>query len=66
MLTNKDIERMMLVFPTKDDVRTIVREEIAEMKDIQKGMLTALNRLASVIEKLNLEICRYQRTALTA
>ena len=55
MLTDQDIDRMMHVFPTKDDVRSIVREEIADVSDTQRHMLNALDRLASVIEKLNLE-----------
>lgn len=55
MLTDKDIDRLMHVFPTKDDVRSIVREEIADVRDTQRHMLSALDRLASVIEKLNLE-----------
>ncbi len=55
MLTDKDIEKMMRVFPTKDEVRNIVGEQLAEMKETQERILQALDRLATAIEKLNLE-----------
>lgn len=54
-LTDKDIDRMMEVFPTKEDVRTIVQEELAPMREIQQRILQALDRLATAIEKLNIE-----------
>lgn len=55
MLTDKDINRLIQVFPTKDEVRTIVQGELVEMKETQQRILTALDRLATAIEKLNLE-----------
>ena len=46
---------MMQVFPTKDEVRSIVQDELVETKESQQRILTALDRLATAIEKLNLE-----------
>ncbi len=45
----------MRVFPTKDEVRTIVEEQLADMKETQGRILQALDRLATAMEKLNLE-----------
>ena len=55
MLTDKDIQRMMQVFPTTDKVRSIVQEELVEVKDNQLRTLNALDRLATAFEKLNIE-----------
>jgi len=55
MLTDKDVQKMMKVFPTRDDVRLIVQEEIAPMQDTLQRVLLALDRLATAYEKLNIE-----------
>lgn len=54
-LTDKDIDKLIVVFATKDDVRRIVREEIAPMQESMQRVLQALDRLATAIEKLNIE-----------
>ena len=54
MLTDKDIDRIIAVVATKQDVRE-VGERIDRLEDIQKRILSALDRLATAIEKQNLE-----------
>jgi archaellum component FlaC len=54
MLTDKDINRILAVVATKQDIQR-VEEGINEIKKTQQGMLSALDRLATTIEKLNLE-----------
>lgn len=54
MLTDKDINRIIAVVATKQDVREL-GERMDKLEDIQKRMLTALDRLATAIEKQNLE-----------
>ncbi len=49
MLTSKDIEKLVAVFPTKHEVRAIVREEIAPLEQKVERMLTAFDRLAKAI-----------------
>ena len=55
MLTDKDLNKIIALVPTKDDVRRIVKEEIAPMHETLQRVLTALDRLATAIEKLNIE-----------
>lgn len=55
MLTDKDIDRMMQVFPTKEDVRRIVQEQLIPIQETQQRMLLALDHLASTVDKLLLE-----------
>lgn len=43
MLTNKDIDKLMKVFPAKEDVRAIVREENAGTQDKVERALTGQN-----------------------
>lgn len=45
----------MRVFPTKDEVRSIVQSELVEAKETQQQVLNALDRLATTIENNNLE-----------
>lgn len=45
----------MEVFPTKDEVRSIVQSELEEVKETQQKVLNALDRLATTIENNNLE-----------
>ena len=54
MLTDKDINRIIAVVATKQDVREL-GERIDKLEDIQKRILSALDRLATAIEKQNLE-----------
>ena len=54
MLTDKDINRIIAVVATKQDVRE-VGQRIDKLEDIQKRILSALDRLATAIEKQNLE-----------
>ena len=53
-LTNKDIDRMIKVFATKDDIRQIVGR-LDALEDMMQNVLKALDRLATAFEKLNLE-----------
>ena len=54
MLTDKDIDKLMKVFPTKDEVSTIVDKKIAPVLESQKKLLTGLDKLATAIEKQNM------------
>ena len=54
MLTDKDINRIIAVVATKQDVREL-GDRIDKLEDTQKRILSALDRLATAIEKLNLE-----------
>ena len=54
MLTDKDIQKMIEVFPTKDDFRRL-EERVARLEDMAQRTLSALDRLATAFEKLNLE-----------
>ncbi|MBI2030543.1 hypothetical protein HYT05_02890 [Candidatus Kaiserbacteria bacterium] len=55
MLTDQDIDRLMKVFPTKDEVHSIVQGELVEVKETQQQVLNALDRVATAIENNNLE-----------
>ncbi len=59
MLTDKDIDKLMDVFPTKDQVEMIVETKVGELlapvKDMQERLLTGVDRLATAIETQNLE-----------
>ena len=55
MLTSKDFDKLIQIFPTKDEVRLIVRQELEPMQDTLKRVLGALDRLATSFEKLNIE-----------
>lgn len=50
MLTDKDINKLISVFPTKEEVRLIVREELVETKESLRRTLTAFDRLTKAIE----------------
>jgi len=51
MLSDKDIDKLMNVFATKDEVRSIVREEIQEevrgMKEVAQKTYEVVESLAS-------------------
>ena len=51
MLTGKDFDKLVEIFPTKEDVRRIVQEEIEPFK---KETLIGLDRLGSAIETQDL------------
>lgn len=55
MLTTKDIDKMIRVFATKEDVRKIVQEELVEIKKSIHGLVLGLDKLASTVDKLLLE-----------
>lgn len=54
MLTDKDINRIIAVVATRQDVRDL-GGRIEKLEDTQKRVLSALDRLATAIEKQNLE-----------
>lgn len=45
----------MKVFPTKDEVHSIVQSELEEVKETQQQVLNALDRVATAVENNNLE-----------
>ena len=47
MLSDKDIDRMMKVFATKQEVRYIVQEEIAPLKEVVQKTFEAVESLVS-------------------
>ncbi|MBI4133414.1 hypothetical protein HY478_02260 [Candidatus Uhrbacteria bacterium] len=53
-LTNKDIDKLLAVLATKQDVSEI-REEMQEMKESLNRLIIAVDRLASTVDKLLLE-----------
>lgn len=55
ILTSKDINKLIEVFPTKDDVRTVVREEIADTKRSVQDLVTGIDKLVKAWEDLNRE-----------
>ena len=55
MLTDKDLNRIVALVATKDEVRQIVRDELEPMQETLLRILIALDRLATAIEKLNIE-----------
>lgn len=58
MLSDKDIDKLMKVFPTKHEVRSIVREEIqeeiSEMKETVQRTFEAVEGLASRMDREDL------------
>ncbi|MEY4747375.1 MAG: hypothetical protein RLZZ416_424 [Candidatus Parcubacteria bacterium] len=68
MLTNKDIDKLMHLFPTKEGVRKIVREELVEIKKSIHDLMLGFDKLASTVDKLLLgyaaisgQISRHER-----
>ena len=47
MLSDKDIDKMMNVFATKDEVRSIVREEMSGMQEVVQKTYEAVEHLVS-------------------
>lgn len=54
-LTDKDIERLMAVFPTKDDVRKIVKEETAPLQESVRDLVQSIDGLVKQYSDLNRE-----------
>jgi len=55
MLTDKDIDKLMRVFPTKDEVGRIVDEKLAPVLKTQQRILSGVDKLATAVEKQNME-----------
>jgi len=55
MLSDKDIDKMMKVFATKDEVRSIVREEI---QDEVQGMKVIVQKTYEAVKHLVSDKCR--------
>lgn len=55
MLTNKDIDKLVGVFATRDEVRVIVREEIAEMQKSVRDLVTGIDKLIKSFDELSRE-----------
>lgn len=49
------LDRVIDAMLTKDDVRTIVQEELVEIKKIQKDILINIDKLTTTVNKLLLE-----------
>ena len=54
MLTNKDIEKMVKVFATKEDIRSIV-ERLDTIEPMVRGLLTGVDKLVKAFEELQRE-----------
>jgi len=54
MLSDKDVDKMMKVFATKDEVRSIVREEIRGMKETVQKTFEVVEGLASRMDREDL------------
>ena len=54
MLTNKDIEKMVKVFATKEDVRNIV-DRLDTIEPMVRGLLTGVDKLVKAFEELQRE-----------
>ena len=66
-MTDKDIDKLVSVFATKEDIRQM-REDIADIRKIQRDILLSLDSIATTIAKLDLEyaaisvkLSRYER-----
>jgi len=55
MLTNKDIDKLIKVFATRDDVRNIVREEIVDVKKSVRDLVTGIDKLVKAFDELSRE-----------
>lgn len=55
MLTNKDIDKMVKVFATRDEVRTIVREEIADIQKSVRDLVVGIDKLVKAFDELSRE-----------
>jgi len=47
MLSDRDVDKLMKVFATKDEVRHIVREEMSGMQEVVKKTYEAVEHLVS-------------------
>jgi len=54
MLTNKDIDRMVKVFATKEDIRGVV-ERLDGLESLMRGLIAGVDKLATSVDKLLLE-----------
>lgn len=54
MLTNKDIDKMIKVFATKDDIRNIT-VRLDRMEPMLKGLLEGVDRLVKAFDELSRE-----------
>ncbi|MBI5456139.1 hypothetical protein HY969_00150 [Candidatus Kaiserbacteria bacterium] len=55
MLTSKDIDKIIAVVATKEDVRQL-NERVDKLERTQQQILSAIDRLATAIEKQNLQV----------
>ncbi|OGG74047.1 hypothetical protein A3A40_03595 [Candidatus Kaiserbacteria bacterium RIFCSPLOWO2_01_FULL_54_20] len=55
MLTNKDIDSLMRVFPTKEDVRRIVQEEVADIRKSVRDLVNGIDKLVTAFSELGLK-----------
>lgn len=54
-LTDKDIEKMMQVFATKDEVRKMVGTGVSEIKELVQSLVGAADKPVTEFSKLNIE-----------
>lgn len=52
MLTDKDVDKLIKVFATKDDVRKIMQEEFADLKESLKDSLARINALITTLNDM--------------
>lgn len=55
MLTDKDINKLVQVFPTKEEVRAIIREETADLRKSIQDLVKGIDKLVTAFEELRLE-----------
>ena len=54
MLTEKDFDKLIQIFPTRDDFQRL-EGRMDKLESLMHQVLQALDRLATAIEKLNIE-----------
>ncbi len=56
MLTDKDIDKLMKVFPTKHEMQETIERKFEEgLAPLRELVITGVDRLATAIEKQNME-----------
>ena len=54
MLTDQDIQKLVAVFATKQDVNDL-KEDVSALRETTQGLVTAIDKLAKVIDDLRHE-----------
>ena len=54
MLTNEDIQKMIEVFATKEDIRDL-KQDMGSLRESVHALITSIDRLAKAIEDMHQE-----------